>query len=186
MLNLTFKIILSMVLLVLAGCATLNQAQCISANWYDLGFDNALDGNKSSFVAEHTEACQEYAITPDFEAYKEGWLQGIKKFCSPQSGWRYGMAGDYYRNTCSTLDDRPFLEAYRMGRKLYDKKAEIRSLKSEISSLQRNKDQEKDNKLKKDKHVYQYIDRLSLKLDLQLLELDLFRLEQSARSAGFW
>ncbi|MFT5706714.1 MAG: hypothetical protein ACI9ES_001001 [Oceanospirillaceae bacterium] len=182
MVVLKFKFLLSIVLLLLAGCATLNQAQCVSANWYDLGFDNALDGHKSSFVAEHTQACQEYAITPDFEAYKEGWLQAIETFCSPQSGWRYGMAGHYYRNTCSTLDDRPFLDAYRMGRKLYDKKVEIRSLKSEIRSLRNKKNQDK----KDHKSVYQSLDRLSLKLELQLLELDLFRLEQNARSAGLW
>lgn len=175
-----------LVVSLLAGCATLNQAECRSANWYDLGVANAAYGKKASYVAKHTEACSRYAITPNFEQYRAGWQQGIRKFCTAPSGWRYGRDGQYYRNTCqssdSAVNESAFLTGYRLGRELYAKKQEISDLRSEIRSL-------RDHFVTDDKGNQQFIDksleRMSLKLDLQLIELELFQIEQRARAAGF-
>ena len=181
----TFKrlIGLAVISVFISGCATLNEAECISANWYDLGSENALSGKKSSFVAEHTSACKKYQITPDFDLYREGWQQGIKQFCSAQSGWRYGIAGNYYRNTCDTQAQAECLKGYNPARKIVQKKREISDLKSDARRLRESivKD-----KLTDKEQASITLDHLDVRLDLQLLELELFQLESRARENGFY
>lgn len=169
--------------LLIASCATLNEAECISANWYDLGFDNALLGKKSSYVSEHTSACQKYAITPDFEQYREGWQQGVKKFCTAQSGWRYGIAGNYYRNTCDAQSEAEFFKGYQPAREIAQKKRDIDQLKRELRSI---RERSYNDKLSKEEQARASHEQLDARLDLQLLELELFRLESNARKLNFY
>jgi hypothetical protein len=168
---------------IVSGCATLNEAECISANWYDLGFDNALSGKKSSFVSEHTSACKKYQISPNFDLYREGWQQGVNKFCTAQSGWRYGIAGNYYRNTCSADKEAAFLEGYNPAKRIAQKKREINDLKNNVRNL---RERITDNGLSKDEHTNVSMEHLDARLDLQLLELELFQLESRARDKGFY
>ncbi len=167
----------------ISGCATLNEAECFSANWYDLGFDNALSGKKSSFVSQHTSACKKYEITPDFELYREGWQQGVKKFCTAESGFRYGIAGNYYRNTCSIDTESEFLKGFNPARRIAQKKREISNLKNEVSSI---RESIIADDLDKDQQTRISMQHLDARLDLQLLELELFQLESRAREKGFY
>lgn len=175
----------AVVLLVIfiSGCASLSQSECISANWYDLGAQNALSGKKSNYVAEHTKACDEYAISPDFTLYKLGWLNGQSQFCNAASGWRFALKGGYYKNTCTRYNERDFLAGYRLGNKKLAKQAEIHDTKAALKNLVK-------YSLKEGLTPQQLADiafkRLDLKMDLRFLDMEINRLEDKAERNGYF
>jgi hypothetical protein len=167
----------------LSGCASLNKAQCISANWFDLGVDNALSGKRSSYVAEHTQACAKHAITPDFETYKKGWESGVIKFCTAQSGWRYAMNGRYYHNTCSAQAEHDFLPAYRLGRKIRDKKDQLKELEADSRELYKSL---LASTLTSQQQSSVMSERFSISFDKLQIESDILRLERQASEQGLY
>lgn len=61
--------------LTLAGCAGMDAAACRSANWYDLGFRDAifaLQPQDDIYVAQ----CGGQNVAVDQPRYREGWLHG--------------------------------------------------------------------------------------------------------------
>ena len=62
--------------LVVASCATLNENQCLYADWYAIG---EVDGNKGytmDRLGRHSKACADVAVVPDREAYAAGREKG--------------------------------------------------------------------------------------------------------------
>jgi hypothetical protein len=168
-------------ILFLSGCASLNQSQCVSADWSDLGSQDALRGKKSGYVAEHTKACFEYDIMPDFAAYKLGWQQAVMAFCQSDSGWRFGRKGRYYQQTCPQGSEQSFLVGYGLGKKIHSKEEEIREVKQEMRNLFR---YSLAAKMTDQQHFSLSSERFSLSMDLQLLELERFRLYNKASALG--
>ncbi|NQZ33306.1 MAG: DUF2799 domain-containing protein [Oceanospirillaceae bacterium] len=167
----------------ISGCASLSQSECISANWYDLGAQNAMSGKESSYVAEHTKACGEYAINPDFTLYKLGWLNGQSQFCTAASGWRFAAKGGHYKNTCSLYNERDFLAGFRLGKTKREKQAEVNNIKAELKTLVK-------YSLKEGLTPQQLADiafeRLDLKMDLRFLDMEINRLEDKAQRNGYF
>jgi len=173
--------LLSMMLL--GGCASLSQSECISADWYDVGVHNALEGQKKDYVAEHFKACSKYQITPDLVEYKLGWMEGVQRFCTAQSAWRYGLTRHQYQNTCSINAEKQFLPAYRLAKKVLAKRSEINEHRSDLRRL--NRYLYSDN-LSDEQRSDNVFDRMGLKMDINFLEMDLMRLERQADELGWY
>ncbi|EPJ45735.1 MAG: hypothetical protein OFPI_35960 [Osedax symbiont Rs2] len=169
-------------ILLLSGCASMNQSECISADWSKVGYENALSGKKGSYVAKHTEACAEYAITPQFAEYQRGWNQGINKFCTAQFAWKYASDGRYYHDTCSAESEAVFLPAYKLGKELRLKQREIERLNSDLEKLF---DELVADKVTKEKRLAIASERKNLQLEIQLQELKLSILKSDAKAKGF-
>ena len=172
-----------LLMVLLGGCASLSQSECISADWYDLGVHNALEGQKSDYVAEHFKACSEYQITPDLVEYKLGWMKGIQKFCTAQSAWRFGLTRHQYQNTCSITEEQQFIPAYRLAKKILAKRSEINEHSSDLRRLYRHL--YSDN-LSDEQRSDSVFDRMDLKMAISFLEMDLMRLERQAHELGLY
>ena len=168
--------------LLLAGCASLNKAECISANWFDLGFDNALSGKRASYVAEHTQACAKHAITPDIIVYKEGWQAGLTRFCTAQSGWGYGSKGGHYNNTCSAQTEQEFLPAYRLAKEIAHKRNQLAQLKSESHALFQSL---RNETLSDNQHVNIISERFALSFEQLRIESAILQLQAQALDRGY-
>lgn len=64
---------------------------------------------------------------------QERHLQGLTLFCTPDSGYQYGIAGKIYKNVCFKIAEPFFLPSYQRGRREYLEKA-IVSRQSDIES----------------------------------------------------
>jgi hypothetical protein len=177
------KVLAVFLMLSVGGCASLSQSECISADWYDLGVHNALEGQKRNYVAKHFKACSEYQITPDLVEYKLGWMEGVQKFCTAQSAWYYGLTRHQYQNTCSINEEKQFLPAYRLAKKVLAKRSEINEHRSDLRRL--NRYLYSDN-LSDEQRSDNVFDRMDLKMDINFLEMDLMRLERQAHELGWY
>lgn len=116
--------------LLTAGCATMSPEQCMVADWYQLGERDALAGLDSNHLANRAEACQEAGYEIDSQAWYAGFEAAIPAFCTLDNGFRFGIAGNSYRNTCPPALQAEFLEGYDVG-------AEIHSLEQQVATSQR-------------------------------------------------
>ncbi|HSW13258.1 MAG TPA: DUF2799 domain-containing protein [Solimonas sp.] len=123
--------------LLLGGCATLSQSECLQANWTDLGARDGQSGYPAARLEEHRTACTEHGIAPDDRAYLVGREQGLKYYCTPDTGYREGRRGAAYQRVCQLALEAEFLRAYDLGREIYNIEQEISSLRGRIENEER-------------------------------------------------
>lgn len=103
----------------LNGCATMNQSECLTADWYAVGLEDGSRGQSASRLGRHREACAEYGVTPDVQRYSEGRSEGLENFCREASGFYQGKSGYVYSGVCPSYLEDEFLLGYTAGRDLY-------------------------------------------------------------------
>ena len=57
------------------GCAATGETECRSADWYELGFRDALLALRPQDPV-YAEACAKYGVTVDSARYAQGWREG--------------------------------------------------------------------------------------------------------------
>ena len=114
----------------LSACASLSEDECRIGDWRGIGFSDGAAGTGLDILEKHREACAEYGVAPNLDAYMAGRNQGLSEFCQPSSGYRQGMSGRDYEGVCSNFDEPAFIEAYHAGLR-------IRALQNEKKNLDR-------------------------------------------------
>lgn len=66
---------LAVLALLLCGCAGMEEGTCRGADWYDLGFRDALLGMRPQDM-QYAEACAKHGVTVDGARYAQGWREG--------------------------------------------------------------------------------------------------------------
>lgn len=66
-------------ILLLCGCAGLDAEGCARADWYDLGFRDAMYGLQRQDFA-YASQCAPYNVKVDAERYGRGWQEGKYEF----------------------------------------------------------------------------------------------------------
>lgn len=122
------------ILLLISGCATMNESECRNADWRIIGMEDGASGKKSSHIGRHRSACSEYEIIPDLNLYLLGYNQGLGQYCTEQSGYSVGKSGASYNGICPKTSEALFLEGYRRGRKIYLLQQDIKGLRDSIYS----------------------------------------------------
>ena len=62
----------AVVLAAMQGCATLSEADCVSADWSVMGKSDGQEGRPISELNRYRSQCSEYGVEPDSEAYLQG------------------------------------------------------------------------------------------------------------------
>jgi hypothetical protein len=125
------------VVLLLAGCATLSEEECLTGDWTGIGQrDGAAGQVADAQFARHVKACEKAGITPQRAAWQQGYAQGLQSYCTPAKGLDEGLAGRSYRNVCPAGSEAAFLRGYRVGEADYDAREEVRRVEGEISRLE--------------------------------------------------
>ena len=112
--------------LLLINCATLDRDECRNADWRLIGYEDGSKGRLSDYLGNHREACAEYDVTPDMEAYLQGRAEGLTEYCRPQNGYLLGKRGSSYRGICPGSMEHEFMVAYRYGKDVYNLQYQIK------------------------------------------------------------
>lgn len=106
-------------LAVVAGCASMNEAECVTADWTGIGYEDGANGRDASYIGNRRSACAEYGVTPNMQAYMDGYQQGITYYCRPENGYSLGRRGGANTGLCPPELAAAFNAAYTEGRELY-------------------------------------------------------------------
>lgn len=133
----------------LAGCASMTEDQCRRADWFERGRRDGGQGEPSTYIDAHRQACAKAGVLPDGTRWLAGWQDGVRGYCTPRSAWDSGAANRSYQGACRDLDEAAWLRWYRSGQDLYRTRRERDTARSEIDKLERQlKKAEKDDERK--------------------------------------
>lgn len=103
------------------ACATgMSEDECIAADWRALGEQDGLYGEVPDKFNDRAKQCSAFGVVADLALYKQGRDFGLETYCTPQSGYETGRAGQPYRNVCPIETEAAFLDEYALGKKLHD------------------------------------------------------------------
>lgn len=169
----------------LTGCATLNEDQCRTADWYDLGMRDGRNGYTQSRLAEHYEACAKHGIRPDERLYGDGRRAGLHDYCELDNALREGLSGRRYQGVCPSGIDRDFRNLNEAAYGVYDARRELDNVKSQIHSLEVERENKKtlDPRRKQIREELRELDRKyeQLRDNLRWRERDLDRMSGTLR-----
>src|SRR5262249_33288324 len=117
----------------LAGCASMDRNQCVSANWYAIGLEDGARGQPLERLGTHRRACAEYGVAPDAERYVAGRNVGLKSFCTYERGFSQGRGGYANAGACPVELAAEVQSGYQRGRELYDLHRQLDDVQKQIA-----------------------------------------------------
>ena len=127
-------VIAASALLALSGCAGMNQAECTSADWRMIGFEDGTAGRTQGRIGEYRKDCAEHGVSPNLALYQQGYAEGVRSFCTESNGFNQGRSGTSYRGICPDDLEPDFLAAYGLGREHYLLSSAVSSLNARINN----------------------------------------------------
>jgi len=128
------RLIAASTILALSACAGMDQAECTSADWRMIGFEDGTAGRNQARIGEYRKDCAEHGVTPNLALYQQGYSEGVRNFCTESNGFNYGRRGGSYHGICPDDMKTDFLAAYSLGREHYLLSSAVSSLNARISS----------------------------------------------------
>ncbi len=113
------------------GCATMSADECLTADWYAIGFEDGTRGVTPDQIGERRQTCAEHGVTPDLQAWLDGRSQGLTEFCKASRGFQQGRLNIAYQGVCSGGAEIEFLAAYDAGLVVGELERTIQSLQQE-------------------------------------------------------
>lgn len=123
-----------LLLLALAGCARMDVAECRTADWRAIGYEDGVQGAGPGYFGERRKACAEHGITADFDTYMAGRAEGLVQFCSPHNGYSLGTRGYSYTGICPAELEDSFLSAHADGYGLYQRHAALKRVRARLNN----------------------------------------------------
>jgi len=96
------------------GCA-ISKKDCLADDWQTKGYKDGQQGKSADVIGSYAKTCAKHGITPDAEAYSDGFAVGIVEYCTPENGFREGEDNDTYSGACPAELEVAFLENYVSG-----------------------------------------------------------------------
>lgn len=122
-------------MLAMVGCATLDENECLNADWQTIGFEDGARGYPATRIGSHRKACAKHGVAPDFKRYEAGRLKGLEQWCKPRNGYRMGTRGKRYNGVCPDHLAPAFVEALNRGRALYDYEKQVKKHEDELRKM---------------------------------------------------
>lgn len=122
----------------LAACsATMSKDECRAVDWRTVGYEDGVAGHSGERIGQHRKACAEYGVTPDLDAYRAGRAEGLREYCQPHNGYRAGVSGAPYYDSCPPELAPAFVAAYQSGRELYVRERRVADADAAIAYRRR-------------------------------------------------
>ena len=129
-------IIIVLLSLLITGCQTMSEDECLTADWRSVGYEDGSIGRAAGNIGRHREACAKFGVTPDLESYNRGRADGLGVFCRPSNGFRLGRNGAEYGAVCPQSLELAFQNSYRSGRMIGDSERALNQMIKTLHKLQ--------------------------------------------------
>lgn len=123
----------------LAGCGpsgSVSENQCRAGDWQTLGYRDGVNGQRSTRLLAHQDACGELGIVPDRATYLVGWREGIAEYCRPSRGLDLGLRGRARPTVCPQELAGAFSAAWSEGRVVFEARQACAAVEASIARLE--------------------------------------------------
>lgn len=121
----------------LSGCASMNEAECLIADWETVGYQDGAQGRPTEDISRHRKACAKHGVAPVLATYLGGWNDGVLRYCTVQNGFKSGSAGRSYAGVCPADVEEDFLAAFSDGNTLHHLRSIVTRIAGTISRNER-------------------------------------------------
>lgn len=128
--------LLAPIAVALSGCETMSKEECLSADWYQVGYQDGRDGKARSQIENIAKSCAKTNVIPDRERYFSGRNRGLHEYCTPEHGFYLGKDGASYNRVCPPESADSFEAAYNEGYRIYDARQRVRRLEEKRHALE--------------------------------------------------
>ena len=133
------------IFVLLIGCATLSRNECLEANWFEIGHKDGMNGKPRALFQRHVDACIKHGVNANRNAYYAGRDEGLRIYCTGNSGYEQGRLGRKYHYVCPPDLEPEFLNAYYEGREIYEYEKKVAYLERQLKKIRKQiKEKEKD------------------------------------------
>lgn len=119
-------------LLLMAGCATLSEEDCIAGDWRGIGQNDGARGRAADFIGNHTKACADLGVIPDVAAWQAGRTEGLKQYCTPANAYLVGRQGQRLSPVCPIADQAALSVPNDRGLRYYEIGRDIDRLERQL------------------------------------------------------
>ena len=113
------KKLLLLICFLLSACSNIKPQDCQTANWRDIGYNDATQG-RADLLKNRTQACTQAKVIPNKKEYLAGYEEGAKQFCTYRNGFLFGQRGYSKEGVCLTQNlAKPFYSGYKDGLEVY-------------------------------------------------------------------
>lgn len=131
--NLLFLLAFSPLLFILSCSTPPQKRECQHGDWFDYGQKEGARGALAqASLADYTEKCQAFGVTPDAPAFEKGHIEGLKVYCTKDRGFQEGLENKTYNKVCSEELETQFLGGYRDGHQLFILEKKKKSIEKKI------------------------------------------------------
>lgn len=123
----------------------MSEQECLTANWYDQGYRDGVQGYPLARVEDHREACAKVGVVPQTQDYRRGHQKGVLEYCTPENAVAEGRRGRPYRNVCPAALESRFRINHERGLRVYHSQKRVDELDRESRRLEHAIDREKDD-----------------------------------------
>lgn len=123
--------------LLLGGCATLSDEECLTADWRAVGQGDGARGRDGGFVTQHARACAEVGVAPDVAAWEAGRREGLAGYCTPLNAYRLAASGGGLAPVCAGFDQAALAAADAEGREEWLRRERLRAVERAIDRRER-------------------------------------------------
>jgi len=174
--------------LLLDGCATLSENECLIADWRALGYTDGSRGAPATRFDQYRQDCAEYGVTPDLEAWRAGRTEGLELFCRVDRAYSLGRSGSPLPPVCPEDRLTALTDAWSQGQAWRALSREVDAIEDEIEDVERALEQEADLPEDADREaretarirrraLFNELDRLGYELERAQAELQRLELE---------
>ena len=135
-----------------------------------------MDGKQdiNTRAKRHFRTCKDQGVQMDPRAYQQGWMRGLRDFCTPQSGKAYAEAGNKYSyGYCPAQLEGAFLQGYSPAREIIEAREHASELERRISAKKKELREARDAKNSASHIAYVQKDLRDLQLELVQLKFKL-------------
>ena len=136
----------------LSGCASISQEECVLGDWYQIGLSDGTRGEDNR-AASYNSECLQYQVKMDVNAYNRGRTQGLKTYCSYESGVSLGKENRGYNNVCPSNLASEFLAGYQPYKNLAGAEQELDKFKKDAKYHQSQLKSDYLSEYLKDSHI---------------------------------
>ena len=119
----------------LTSCAVMSEKECRHADWESIGYVDGINGETLAQLNERADACAEHGITVNRDDYFDGRHNGLDRFCTYESGLRFGENGNDYLGLCIDRNEEAFMQGYEIGSTTHHLRSAALQLSSRIDAI---------------------------------------------------
>lgn len=153
---------LTLVFFTSLGCSGISKKSCSDTDWKQQGITDGNNGKAATDILNTEKSCKEKNADFPILTYKQGWVEGIQVYCSPENGFKLASQGQKLKVENCPIEFQPklvdsikkgeeFLKAEKSiarlekaEEKMKDKRASVKEdiseTKKEIEKLKENKE----------------------------------------------